>query len=73
MRSATTADSSDSIAPSIATVNAGESKVRIRPGRNVGTWKCGRPDGMPPKRDPTVSTSSPSTIAAAVPAKSATM
>ena len=40
MRSATTADISDSIAPSIATVRAGTSRPRISSGRNVG--RCER-------------------------------
>ena len=73
MRSATTADSSDSIAPSIATVTAGDSSVSISSGRKSGTWKCGSPDGMPPNREPIVATSSCSASAAAVPANSATM
>ena len=55
IRSATTADSSDSIAPSIATVSVGDSSVRIRSGRKRGNVHSGRPDGMPPKRVPIVS------------------
>ena len=47
IRSATTADNSDSIAPSIATVIAGESRVRIRSGRNWGRRICGRPGRNP--------------------------
>ena len=58
IRSATTADISDSIAPSIATVSVGDSSDRIRSGRNRGMCTCGRPDGMPPNREPIVSTGS---------------
>ena len=73
MRSATTADISDSIAPSIATVNVGASSVRISSGRNTGMWTSGRPAGMPPNREPIVATGSCSTLAATVPPTSATM
>ncbi len=73
MRSATTAESSDSIAPSIATVTAGEIRLRIRAGRNCGIWSSGRPEGMPPKREPMVATSRSASIATAVPPNSATM
>ena len=73
MRSATTAESSDSIAPSIATVNAGRKRVGIRPGRNCGIATCGSPDGMPPNRLPTVSTPPPRISTAAVPPTSATI
>jgi len=59
MRSATTADISDSIAPSIATVKVGDSSVSIRSGRNCGTLSAGSPEGSPPKRLPIVSTGSP--------------
>ena len=50
IRSATTADRRDSIAPSIVTVSAGESSVKIRSGRKCGTEKRGSALGMPPKR-----------------------
>ena len=73
MRSATTADSSDSIAPSMAIVSVGESSVRMRSARNRGTWMSGRPAGMPPKRMPIVSSGSPAAATTAVPATSATM
>ena len=73
MRSATTADINDSIAPSIATVNVGAMSVRIRSGRNDGTCTAGRPAGMPPNRDPIVATGSCNTLAATVPPRSATM
>ena len=43
MRSATTAESSDSIAPSMATVSAGDRSVSTRSGRKVGTRKLGSP------------------------------
>ena len=43
MRSATTADSSDSIAPSIAIVSVGESSVRIRSGRKRGNLNLRQP------------------------------
>ncbi len=56
MRSATTADINDSIAPSIATVMAGEIKLLIVAYSNTGTCSRGNPEGMPPKRVPTVST-----------------
>jgi hypothetical protein len=56
VRSATTADISDSIAPSIAMVTAGESRCNNRLGFNVGTARCGNPLGMPPNRAPIVST-----------------
>jgi hypothetical protein len=53
MRSATTADSSDSIAPSIATVIAEPSKGVISSGRNCGTWSGGHPrrDAAEPAAD----------------------
>ena len=51
MRSATTADISDSMAPSMATVIAGDRSFSIRSGRNCGTCRCGMPPGMPPNRD----------------------
>ena len=59
IRSATTAESSDSIAPSIATVSAGDSSVRTRSGLNAGICSAGRPLGTPPNRVPIVSTGSP--------------
>ena len=72
-RSATTADNRDSIAPSIATVTAGDSRSRIRLGRNAGTANCGSPAGISPKREPTVSTWRPSASEATVPPNRATM
>jgi hypothetical protein len=56
IRSATTADINDSIAPSIVIVSTDESRPGTRSRRSTGTSKCGRPDGIPPKRVPTVST-----------------
>jgi hypothetical protein len=73
MRSATTAESSDSMAPSIATVNVGESSVSTRSGLNLGMWISGRPEGMPPKRMPIVSSGRFAIATTAVPATSATM
>ncbi len=67
MRSATTADIRDSIAPSMATVTAGEISVRTSDGWNAGTLNAGSPDGTPPKREATVSTGSWIVHAAAVP------
>ena len=55
-RSATTADISDSMAPSMAIVSAGEISPTIRSALNLGTCMAGRPDGMPPNRVPIVST-----------------
>ena len=72
MLSATVADSSDSIAPSRAMVNAGANSGPSSAKDTVGSANGGRPDGMPPKREPIVSTSSPSATAAPVPATSAT-
>ena len=68
IRSATTADSSDSIAPSMATVMAGESKrpdhvrMKLRERR-----MSGKPLGMPPKRVPIVSTGNRKTTTTTVP------
>ena len=76
MRSETTADISDSMAPSIATVIAGESSAIIACSVSWLKWggvKCGIPRGMPPKRVPMVSTSSFSRIDSAVPANNAMM
>ena len=72
MRSATTADSSDSIAPSSAIVTASGTSPGSSSGRNAGTCSSGRPVGMPPKRLPMVSTGRPSSQAARVPPSSAT-
>jgi len=58
MRSETTADMSDSIAPSMATVKAGPSRPWIKSVRNLGITRCGSPLGIPPKRVPIVSTGS---------------
>src|SRR5258708_16376363 len=73
MRSETTADMRDSIAPSMATVRAGPSKAWIRSARNLGITKCGKPTGIPPKREPMVSTGSLKSTTAAVPNRKATM
>ncbi len=72
MLSATVAESSDSIAPSSAIVNAGANSGPRSAKETDGSAKAGRPDGMPPKREPIVSTSRPSAAAATVPATSAT-
>ncbi len=73
MRSATTADINDSIAPSIATVMAGEINGRRRSKRNWGILIPGKPDGIPPNRVPIVSTGSLRIITRAVPANKATI
>jgi hypothetical protein len=73
IRSATTADSSDSIAPSIAIVRVGEINVRMRSGRKRGMWIGGSPEGMPPKRAPMVSSGRPATLTTTVPTTSATI
>ena len=52
MPSATTADRSDSMAPSNPTVIAGDSSVGINETWKAGIAKWGRPLGMPPKRLP---------------------
>ena len=60
IRSATTADISDSIAPSIATVSAGRMQRRDRvPRRTPESAAPASPPGMPPNRVPIVSTSRP--------------
>ncbi len=56
MPSATTADSSDSIAPSIAIVMAGPTSEITWTNDICGTWNLGRPNGMPPKALPSVAT-----------------
>ena len=71
MRSATTADMSDSMAPSIATVRAGEMSCRIRSGRNAGRCTLGSPPGIPPNRLPIVSTGRLARVATIVPPSSA--
>jgi hypothetical protein len=73
MRSDTTADISDSMAPSMATVMARDIKGCSRSMRNWGTLSVGRPDGMPPERVPIVSTGSLKMTTAAVPRNRATM
>ncbi len=73
MRSATTADISDSIAPSMATVSAGLKSTEMSSGRNAGTTNRGQPPGMPPNFVPMVSTGRPATATTAVPPSSATM
>src|SRR6266851_5156566 len=69
MRSETTADISDSIAPSMATVIAGEINGRSKSRRKCGSLSVGSPDGMPPKRVPIVSTGSLNSRTTAVPRK----
>ncbi len=56
MPSATTADSSDSIAPSIAIVNAGPISSSTRGSVISGIERFGRPRGMPPNSVPIVAT-----------------
>ncbi len=56
MPSATTADSSDSMAPSIAIVNAGSISSIRRVAVTSGKWKDGKPCGIPPKALPMVAT-----------------
>ena len=73
IRSATTAESSDSIAPSIATVSAGDSSVRTSSGLNAGIRSAGRPPGTRPNREPIVSTWRPLAATIAEPASSAMM
>ena len=52
IRSATVADISDSIAPSIATVIAGIINGPSIESCTRGTWSAGSPAGTPPKRVP---------------------
>ena len=73
IRSATVADSNDSIAPSMATVSAGASSTCTRSGRNRGITTAGKPRSRTPNRDPMVGTSSSSAIVAAVASTRATM
>lgn len=54
-------------------VSVGDSSVRAKSGRNAGSWNCGNPAGMPPKRLPTVASGNPVIETTAVPATSATM
>ena len=49
------------------------SSGRIRSARKIGMCRSGRPDGMPPNREPIVSTGSVKTATAAVPPDSATI
>ena len=68
MRSATTADNSDSIAPSMATVKAGgEQRARSCPGGTAAARMTASPLGMPPKRVPMVSTGNLQRPTSAVP------
>jgi hypothetical protein len=60
MPSATTADSSDSIAPRMAIANASGSTARIFSRLKGGIAGAGIPDWMTPKREPMVSTFRPS-------------
>jgi hypothetical protein len=64
--SATTADSSDSIAPSVAMVNAGPTRSRTSPSVSEGITGAGKAAEISPKRLPMVSTSRPSRWTAAV-------
>ena len=73
MRSATTADISDSIAPSMATVIAGEINPWTMFQWNCGMCRWGGPEGMPPKRVPMVSTGNLNSTTAIVPSTRATM
>jgi hypothetical protein len=73
MRSATTAESNDSIAPSMATVSAGDNSVRTSCGLKAGIRSSGRPAGTAPNREPIVSTGSPVAATASEPASSAMM
>ncbi len=56
MPSATTADRSDSIAPSNAMVNAGAIRLIMWDSDRSGRANEGRPRGMPPKAVPRVAT-----------------
>ena len=56
--SATRAHSSDSMAPSSAMVSVGTTSSLTVSQENSGRAKAGRPCGMPPKREPMVSTGS---------------
>ncbi len=56
MPSATTAESSDSIAARSATANAGLTRSFIFSKESVGISGAGKLAGMPPKREPMVST-----------------
>jgi hypothetical protein len=64
MPSATTADNSDSIAPSRANAIASGSTARIFSNENAGSAGIGNCRGMPPKRVPMVSTGRASAQAA---------
>ncbi len=63
MPSATTADSRDSMAPSIAIVNAGPISVMTWVSDRSGAVKDGRPRGIPPNAEPMVATPSRSSTA----------
>ena len=73
MRSATTADISDSMAPSIATVNVGAISVRIRSGRNAGRCSVGQAAGDATEPRPDGRDRQLQHAAATVPPRSATM
>ena len=74
MRSETTADINDSIAPSIATVKAGPSSPVTSLACQCGITRCGKPLGIPPtKRVPIVSTGSFRRYAATVAPSMATI
>ena len=73
IRSATTADISDSMPPSMATVNAEGSSDSSRSARKAGIRSCGSPPGMPSNRDSMVSTGMPNTADRSVPPSSTTI
>ena len=74
MPSATTADNSDSMAPSSANATAFGSTSRTLSQPTSGSDGNGRPLGMPPKREPIVTTSSPApAVTAAAPATAINM
>jgi len=60
------AESSDSIAPSIAIANAGAINSRMRSSVISGHCQRGKPCGMPPKAEPMVATPPKSKIACSV-------
>ncbi|CEG09269.1 hypothetical protein BN961_02694 [Afipia felis] len=66
MPSATTADSSDSIEPSSAKAMASGSTACIFCSENTGRLGAGIDSGIPPKREPMVSTDNPRSDAASV-------
>ena len=73
MPSATTAESSDSIAASRATVTADGKSSRTRSSETAGRLGAGMEAWISPKREPIVSTGSPSAATAADAARIATI